>query len=151
MPAVSVRPHAPHLATDGNGGTAARVGLRVLGAGLLATNAGIHAYLWHNGYRTIPTIGQLFLLDVIGASVLVIAVLVSPRRLLALSAAAGALLELGTAAGLVLATRHSLFGFMESSRATLYYQSLVTELAGAVVLAILALLAFGNARGRART
>lgn len=151
MPAESARLDVPRPTTPGEGGTAAFVGLRVLGAGLLGVNAGIHAYLWDSGYRTIPTIGPLFVLDVIGASLLVLTVLLSPRRFLPIIAAAGAVLELGTAGGLWLATQHSLFGFMESSRATLYQQSLVTELAGAVVLAVLAGLALHNARGGAST
>ncbi len=152
MPAESARlVGVTRPTTTGKGATVTFVVLRVVGGGLLATNAGIHAYLWQAGYRTIPAIGLLFLLDVIGASVLVIAVLLSPRGIVPVVAAAGALLELGTAGGLLLATRHSLFGFMESSRATLYQQSLVTELAGAVALALLALLAVHNARSGATT
>ncbi|MBE7186679.1 hypothetical protein [Jatrophihabitans endophyticus] len=115
--------------------------LRLAGAGLLATNAGIHADLWNLGYRSIPTIGPLFLLDVIAASVLTLAVLGAPRRLLWVVAATGALLEVGTVAGLYLATKHSLFGFTESTRAYLYGQSVWTEIAGTVVLAVLAALA----------
>ena len=111
--------------------------LRVVGAGLLATNAGIHADLWNIGYRTIPTIGPLFLLNTISASILTLVVLAVPRRWLALVAAAAALLELGTVAGLYLATKHSLFGFTESTQAYLYGQSVITEIAGTVVLAAL--------------
>ncbi len=125
--------------------------LRVAGAGLLATNAGIHAYLWDGGYRSIPTIGTLFLLDAIGASVLTVAVLGTPRRLLVAPAALGALLELGTAGGLILSTKHGLFGFVESTRATLYWQSAITEIAGVVVLSALAGLVLRQARGGATT
>lgn len=114
---------------------------RLAGAGLLATNAGIHADLWNLGYRTIPTIGLLFLLDAIGASVLALGTLGAPRCRLALLAAAGAFLELGTLAGAVLSTRHSLFGFTDSTKAYLFTQSVVTEIAGTVVLSVLAVLA----------
>lgn len=121
--------------------------LRLTGAGLLATNAGIHAHLWGSGYRSIPTIGTLFLLAVIGASILAAAVLVAPRRQLSIVAVLGALFELGTVSGLWLSTVHSLFGFQESTRATLYWASADTEVAGALVLCALAALTYRALRG----
>lgn len=44
--------------------------LRAAGAGLLAAAGAIHLDLYLTGYRTIPTIGWLFLLQVIAAFVL---------------------------------------------------------------------------------
>ena len=44
-----------------------RLLLRVAGAGLLAATGAIHLDLYLTGYRTIPTIGWLFLLQVIAA------------------------------------------------------------------------------------
>src|SRR5690348_6140699 len=41
--------------------------LRVVGSGLLIVTAAIHLDLYLTGYRTIPTIGWLFLLQVIAA------------------------------------------------------------------------------------
>ena len=41
--------------------------LRVAGAGLLIATAAIHLDLYLTGYRTIPVIGWLFLLQVIAA------------------------------------------------------------------------------------
>src|SRR2546421_11678130 len=69
--------------------------LRVLGSGLLIATAAIHLDLYLTGYRTIPTIGWLFLLQVIAAFGLGLAVLAIPIRLAArvparLAAAAGA-------------------------------------------------------------
>ena len=52
-----------------------RLVLRVAGAGLLAATAAIHLDLYLTGYRTIPTIGWLFLLQVVAAFVLAVAVL----------------------------------------------------------------------------
>src|SRR5580700_5859585 len=46
-------------------GAASRLLLRVAGAGLLIATAAIHLDLYLTGYRTIPTIGWLFLLQVI--------------------------------------------------------------------------------------
>lgn len=116
------------------------LGLRVLGAALLAATAWIHLHLWAAGYETIAWIGPLFLADAVGGFVLAAAVLPAPRRLLVWPAAAGVLLELGTLGGLVLSSTVGLFGFVESSAASLFWQSVAVEIAGAVVLAVLAVL-----------
>ena len=55
--------------------------LRVLGSGLLIATAAIHLDLYLTGYRTIPTIGWLFLLQVIAAFGLGLAVLAIPSLL----------------------------------------------------------------------
>ena len=52
--------------------------LRVVGSGLLIATAAIHLDLYLTGYRTIPTIGWLFLLQVIAAFGLGLAVLAIP-------------------------------------------------------------------------
>src|SRR6202046_5014083 len=59
----------------------AAVLLRVAGSGLLIATAAIHLDLYLTGYRTIPTIGWLFLLQVIAAFALGLAVLAIPGRL----------------------------------------------------------------------
>ena len=56
------------------------------GAGLLAVTGATHLDLYLTGYRSIPVIGWLFLLQVIAAFGLAAAVLVSGSRL---AAAAG--------------------------------------------------------------
>src|ERR1700749_3721209 len=95
------------------------VALRVAGSGLLIAIAAIHLDLYLTGYRTIPTIGWLFLLQVIAAFGLALAVLAIPRRpaaaLLAsrLAAAAGAGFALATLGGYLLSVRTGLFGFKE--------------------------------------
>ena len=55
--------------------------LRVAGSGLLIATAVIHLDLYLTGYRTIPVIGWLFLLQVIAAFGLGLAVLAIPSRL----------------------------------------------------------------------
>jgi predicted lipoprotein with Yx(FWY)xxD motif len=84
--------------------------LRVAGALLLAVSACIHLYLYVTGYRTIPTIGWLFLLQVIVASVLTVAALVTHSRL---AAAASAGFALSTLSAYLLAVWIGLFGFKE--------------------------------------
>jgi predicted lipoprotein with Yx(FWY)xxD motif len=87
--------------------------LRVAGAGLLAATAGIHLDLYLTGYRTIPVIGWLFLLQVIAAFVLALAVLVTPGSRVALAALAGAGFAISTLGGYLLSVWVGLFGFRE--------------------------------------
>ena len=72
-----------------------RLGLRVAGGGLLAVTGAIHLDLYLTGYRSIPVIGWLFLLQVIAAFGLAAAVLVSGSRLAAAAGAGFALSTLG--------------------------------------------------------
>ena len=87
-----------------------RVVLRVTGAGLLVATGAIHLDLYLTGYRTIPTIGWLFLFQVIAAFGLGAIVLASGSRL---ASAAGAGFALSTLGGYLLSLRIDLFGFRE--------------------------------------
>ena len=80
------------------------------GAGLLFATGAIHLDLYLTGYRTIPTIGWLFLLQVIAAFGLGATILVTSSRLVA---AAGAGFAVATLGGYLLSLRVSLFGFRE--------------------------------------
>jgi predicted lipoprotein with Yx(FWY)xxD motif len=84
--------------------------LRVAGAGLLIATAAIHLDLYLTGYRTIPTIGWLFLLQVITGFLLAALVLATGNRLVA---AAGAGFALSTLGGYLLSVQFGLFGFKE--------------------------------------
>ena len=115
--------------------------LRVAGSGLLIATAAIHLDLYLTGYRTIPTIGWLFLLQVIAAFGLALAVLAIPRRLVTVSrlaAAAGAGFALATLGGYLLSVWTGLFGFKEVRTGAGIAAGLV-EVAAFVVLAALAL------------
>jgi hypothetical protein len=112
-----------------------RLGLRVAGAGLLAATGAIHLDLYLTGYRSIPVIGWLFLLQVIAAFGLAAAVLVSGSRL---AAAAGAGFALSTLGGYLLSVWIGLFGFKEI-RTTSGIVAGVIEVAAFVALAVLAL------------
>jgi predicted lipoprotein with Yx(FWY)xxD motif len=87
-----------------------RSALVIAGAALLIASASIHLDLYLTGYRTIPTIGWLFLLQVIAGYVLAVAIEVTAQRL---AAAAGALFALGTLGGYLLSLKVGLFGFTE--------------------------------------
>ena len=94
----------------GDHGSTSQLRLRISGAVLLAVSAGIHLDLYLTGYRKIPTIGWLFLLQVIVGFMLTIAALVTRSRL---AAAASAALALSTLGAYLLAVWIGLFGFKE--------------------------------------
>ena len=112
-----------------------QAGLRVAGAGLLAATGAIHLDLYLTGYRSIPVIGWLFLLQVIAAFGLAAAVLVSGSRL---AAAAGAGFALSTLGGYLLSVQFGLFGFKEI-RTTAGIIAGLIEVAAFAALAVLAL------------
>ena len=112
-----------------------RLGLRVAGAGLLAATGAIHLDLYVTGYRTIPTVGWLFLVQVIMAFFLAAAVLASGSRIVA---AAGAGFAVATLGGYLLSVWVGLFGFTEV-RTTAGITAGIIEVAAFAALAVLAL------------
>src|SRR5579872_3370878 len=84
--------------------------LGIAGAALLIASGAIHLDLYLTGYRTIPTIGPLFLLQVIAAFVLGLAAAGLRNRLVAAAAAGFSLATLG---GYILTVWIGLFGFKE--------------------------------------
>ncbi|MFG2191488.1 hypothetical protein [Streptomyces sp. NPDC048639] len=108
--------------------------LRLTGAGLTGAMAGIHAHLWGEGYGSLDTIGELFLINAVVGGLLAVALLVTAVRLLAWVAAFGALFTAGTLAALVLSLTTGLFGFAESVDAPWVTTTLVVESAGTVAL-----------------
>jgi hypothetical protein len=92
----------------------------------------VHLHLWLEGYRHIPTNGPLFLLDAVAGLVLAALLLVWPRPLTGLLAAAYTAATLGA---LLISLTVSLFGFRESISASYVSQSLAIE--AITVLALL--------------
>jgi predicted lipoprotein with Yx(FWY)xxD motif len=82
----------------------------IAGAALLIASGAIHLDLYLTGYRTIPTIGWLFLLQVISAFGLAIAIPVTRHPL---AAASGAAFGVATLGGYLLSLKVGLFGFTE--------------------------------------
>jgi predicted lipoprotein with Yx(FWY)xxD motif len=115
--------------------------LQIAGALLLAVSAGIHLYLYLTGYRSIPVIGWLFLVQFIVAFILAIAVLVTHSWL---AAAASAGFALSTLGAYLLAVWIGLFGFKEVRTRAGIAAGLI-EVAAFGVLA-LAAIAVGPAR-----
>ena len=84
--------------------------LGIVGAALLVASGAIHLDLYVTGYRTIPTIGPLFLLQVIAAFVLAVAIPLTGNWLVA---AAGAGFAVSVLGGYLLSLWVGLFGFTE--------------------------------------
>src|SRR5205085_3818291 len=101
------------------------------GAALAATSGAIHLHLWADGYRTIPTIGPLFLFQGIAGVVLAV-VLAASRRLLVALATVGFMVA--TVGGFLLSVYIGLFGFSDTLAAPWAGVALAVEITGAVVL-----------------
>jgi predicted lipoprotein with Yx(FWY)xxD motif len=108
--------------------------LRVTGAGLLTATAAIHLDLYLTGFKNIPTIGWLFLLQVITGFALAAAVLATGNRVVA---ALGAGFAVATLGGYLLSIWVGLFGFTEV-RTTAGIVGGILEVAAFAVLALLA-------------
>src|SRR5216684_3949300 len=120
-----------------------RLALRLAGAGLLVAAGAIHLDLYLTGYRTIPTIGWLFLLQMSAVFSVAAVVLATRSRVIA---AAGAGLALATLAGYLQSVWAGLFGFQEI-RTTAGIAAGVIEVAAFAALAALA--AIPATRGQA--
>lgn len=103
---------------------------RLLAVGLLSATGAIHLDLYLTGYRSVATIGPLFLFQVVSALVLAAALAVVSSVLLS---AAGALFLLATLGGYVLSIVVGLFGFHEV-RTTAGTVAGVVEVLGAAAL-----------------
>ena len=120
--------------TESRLGPSSRLLLRVTGAGLLIATAAIHLDLYLTSYRTIPTIGWLFLLQVIVGFAAGLLVLATGSRL---AAAFGAVFALSTLGGYLLSVQFGLFGFREV-RTTAGIVAAVVEVAAFAALGVLA-------------
>ncbi len=108
--------------------------LRVTGAGLLAATAAIHLDLYLTGFKNIPTIGWLFLFQIIAGFALAAAVLATGNRVVA---ALGAGFAVATLGGYLLSIWVGLFGFTEV-RTTAGIVAGILEVAAFAVLGMLA-------------
>jgi len=111
----------------------------IAGAALLVASGAIHLDLYLTGYNSIPTIGWLFLLQVISAFVLAVAI---PATGLRLAYASGAAFAIGTLIGYLLSLWIGLFGFTE-------VRTTAGIVAGIIDVAAFAVLAAGAVSGLA--
>jgi predicted lipoprotein with Yx(FWY)xxD motif len=122
-----------------------RLALRLAGGGLLVATGAIHLDLYLTGYRSIPTIGWLFLLQVIAAFGLGVVVLATGGWL---AAAAGAGFALATLGGYLLSLWIGLFGFTEVRTTAGIVAGVIDVAAFAALAALAALPAAPGDRGR---
>lgn len=109
--------------------------LFVLDAALLITSGAIHLHLWDIAYRSVATLGPLFLVQGIVAILMGLAILVTRNILLV---AAGAALCIGTIGGFILADTVGIFGFKLPYITTEAWTVLVVEIVAIIALAVTA-------------
>ena len=111
----------------------------IAGAAFLIASGAIHLDLYLTGYNSIPTIGPLFLLQIISAYLLAIAIPATGHRL---AYASGAAFSIGTLGGYLLSLKVGLFGFTE-------VRTTSGVVAGIIDVAAFAVLAAGMVSGLA--
>jgi hypothetical protein len=114
--------------------------INVACAALLCWIGYIHLHLWNEGYKFIHIDGPLFLMDAIAAFALAGLLLLWPRPLAALIAAAFTTATLGA---LVISLTVGLLGFHESISASFVVLSLVIESVTVIMLVAWAAVAAG--------
>jgi hypothetical protein len=122
----------------------------VAGGLLVVWTSYIHFHLWveTNGYRSIPTIGPLFLLQSI-ADVLLGLLIIALRRVV--TAALGIGFALATMVGFLISVEHGLFGFKDSWSAPFAHQAFAIEIATVVVLLFAGVLILAGSAPASRT
>jgi hypothetical protein len=108
----------------------------VFGAAMIVASAAIHLHLWRIGFRQIHLIGPSFLAQFISGFILAPVLLALPRVVTVVS---GALYLAGSVAALLTSATVGFLGQHESLHAPWVGWSLISEIAGAVVLAACAL------------
>ncbi|HTV11194.1 MAG TPA: hypothetical protein VME20_04960 [Acidimicrobiales bacterium] len=102
------------------------------GSVLVAGSGILHFFLWLNyGYRHIPTIGPLFLMQAIVAVLLAVAASASRLWLVVLVEAG---FVTSSAGGLIISINIGLFGWQEASNGPWVWEALVIELAASAIL-----------------
>jgi len=109
--------------------------LCIIDAGLLVTSGLIHLHFWNIAYRHVPTLGPLFLVQVV-ATLLTAVALVATRRLIVVAVAF--LLMGGTIVGFILVRTVGLFNFKLGFTSGLAATVLVVEAVAMVMTAITA-------------
>lgn len=107
--------------------------LSLADAALLVTSGVIHLHFWQIAYKDVHILGPLFLVQLIAAFVLALALIVT-RHVLVVLAALG--LMAGTIIGFILVRTGSLFGFHLGFTSDLAAFVLVVEAAAVLLLTV---------------
>jgi hypothetical protein len=122
-----------HLKTGGSENTIVTNAVYVLAVAAIVVSALIHLHLWMNGYRRLPTIGPLFLAQVIAGGVIAVFVLLM-RNVLA--AVIGFGFVASTLAGFLISINVGLFGFQDSFSAPDAHMAFIVEIVAMVLLLV---------------
>ena len=140
--------------------SAVRLAVRVLGAILLLFVGADHYYEYSvDHYSVLPTIGTLFLMNFISATVIGLILLAPLSRLLRrfdrialqLAAISGFGIAATSLAALLVSEHTKLFGFMESNYRPAILVAIASEAAAAVCLALLLVLTLGAKRSASKS
>jgi hypothetical protein len=118
--------------------------LRLAAAGSLGVSGFLHAELYLHGYRAIPYIGRVFLLQAAGALAVAVLLLVAGPIILRLAAAG---LAAGALVGFILSRTVGVLGFVERGLDPAP-QALLSVLAEAATLVLLAIPPLVRNRGK---
>ena len=108
---------------------------RLLASVMIAAGGFIHLELWSDGYRGIPRVGTLFVVNAVASVLLAVGLLVTGDRRLTLAAA---VLSLSSLVALVLSRTSGFFGFVEPTWTPEALQAVAAELGALVALALVA-------------
>lgn len=106
---------------------------RLSAAALLLVGGLVHLQLWKGGYRVIPYIGTLFLLNAAASAFIAVALVATASRWVTLPAIG---LALGSLAALVMSRTVGLLGFMESAWTPASLRSIAAEVGAIVAIAL---------------
>jgi hypothetical protein len=106
-----------------------------VGGVLVIWLSSIHFHLWQDGYRHIPTIGPLFLVQSV-VGLLIGLLVIAVRRVW--TAIVGVGFALATMAGFLISVEHGLFGFTDSWAAPFAGLAFTVEIATAAALVVAA-------------
>ena len=117
---------------------------------MLAWSGILHLYLWgkEDGYRAVPTVGHLFLIQGVVGCVLAVVSVVYRRLTAALAGAVYMALSIG---GLYKAIHGGLFEYQETSDAPYVQMSFAVEFIGLAAFVVAMVLLFAGTHGRAAT
>ena len=128
--------------------------MRRLGAIAILGIGAVHLQQYLGGYRSIPTIGTLFLLNAVSSGVVAIGLLAPVERILhqrraeltsGLLAGAGLAIAAGSLVALFVSENGTLFGFSETGYRTVIVLAIIAEALAIVLLAPVAALSLKRA------
>jgi multisubunit Na+/H+ antiporter MnhG subunit len=136
-----------------------RATLRRLGAIAILAVGAVHLQQYFSGYRSIPTIGPLFLLNALGSGIVAIGLLAPMQRIrdpraaeltTGVLAAAGLAIAAGSLGALFISETGTLFGFSETGYRTVIVLAIIAEALTILLLAPVAAVSLRRAASSAR-